>query len=204
MSLENYHEKLYLDYLADIKIARAEIKNMKLYPTEAVICDIYALPSHNFQAYYAMFYERNGRMQILYAKPQIYHRQYAEPVKMYTFSTNRKVKNRSVYDGRDGRIIIGMKYLSDKSAEMIKNIIRNLPETWILEENMVVILDGVFQAIRVFDGDAVIKEAVYHTADRIPFKDQQELMTKQLDSLYLLIGEIIGENPCNFLDRKSI
>ncbi len=204
MSLENYHEKLYLDYIADIKIARAEIKNMKLYPTEAVICDIYALPSHNFQAYYAMFYERNGRMQILYAKPQIYHRQYAEPVKMYTFSTNRKVKNRSVYDGRDGRIIIGMKYLSDKSAEMIKNIIRNLPETWILEENMVVILDGVFQAIRVFDGDAVIKEVVYQTADRIPFKDQQELMAQQLENLYLLIGEIIGENPCNFLDRKSI
>ncbi len=204
MSLENYHGKLYLDYIADIKIARAEIKNMKLYPTEAVICDIYALPSHNFQAYYAMFYERNGRMQILYAKPQIYHRQYAEPVKMYTFSTNRKVKNRSVYDGRDGRIIIGMKYLSDKSAEMIKNIIRNLPETWILEENMVVILDGVFQAIRVFDGDAVIKEVVYQTADRIPFKDQQELMAQQLENLYLLIGEIIGENPCNFLDRKSI
>ena len=200
MSLENYHGKLYLDYIADIKIARAEIKNMKLYPTEAVICDIYALPSHNFQAYYAMFYERNGRMQILYAKPQIYHRQDAEPVKMYTFSTNRKVK---IHSGYDGRIIIGMKYLSDKSAEMIKNIVRNLPGTCILEENLF-IMDGVFQAIRVFDGDAVIKEAVYHTADRIPFKDQQELMTKQLDSLYLLIGEIIGENPCNFLDRKSI
>ena len=128
MSLENYHGKLYLDYIADIKIARAEIKNMKLYPTEAVICDIYALPSHNFQAYYAMFYERNGRMQILYAKPQIYHRQYAEPVKMYTFSTNRKVK---IHSGYDGRIIIGMKYLSDKSAEMIKNIVRNLPGTCI-------------------------------------------------------------------------
>ena len=86
---------------------------------------------------------------------------------------------------------------------MIKKIVRNLPGNCILEENLF-IMDGVFQAIRVFDGDAVIKEVVYQTADRIPFKDQQELMAQQLENLYLLIGEIIGENPCNFLDRKSI
>ena len=195
MSLENYHGKLYLDYIADIKIARAEIKNMKLYPTEAVICDIYALPSHNFQAYYAMFYERNGRMQILYAKPQIYHRQYAEPVKMYTFSTNRKVK---IHSGYDGRIIIGMKYLSDKSAEMIKNIVRNLPGTCILEENLF-IMDGVFQAIRVFEQQGLDKYGPHITPilTRIAkmYLDRRVCVTGNLDGRITEIHEDALSRP---------
>ncbi len=92
MALTSWDEKWYEEYMEDVRIARMEIENMKLYPSEALICDMYALPSHNFQTYYAMLYEHHGRWEMVYAKPQIYRYQYAEPVKMYSFSTSRKVQ----------------------------------------------------------------------------------------------------------------
>lgn len=49
----------------------------------------------------------------------------------------------------------------------------------------------MLQAIRVFDGDTVVKEVVYYLADMIPLKDQKEWMTKQLEELYLLVGKMI-------------
>lgn len=191
MTLKSWDEKWYEEYMEDVRIARMEIENMKLYPSEALICDMYALPSHNFQTYYAMLYEHHGRWEMVYAKPQIYRYQYdryqyAEPVKMYSFSTSRKVQEHF----GDGRIIIGIRHLPDEFVKMVKNIIENLPDNHVLGEGVIVI-DGALQAIRVFDGDAMVKEVVYYLADMIPLKDQKEWMTKQLEELYLLVGKMI-------------
>lgn len=191
MTLKSWDEKWYEEYMEDVRIARMEIENMKLYPSEALICDMYALPSHNFQTYYAMLYEHHGKWEMVYAKPQIYRYQYdryqyAEPVKMYSFSTSRKVQEHF----GDGRIIIGIRHLPDEFVKMVKNIIENLPDNHVLGEGVIVI-DGALQAIRVFDGDAMVKEVVYYLADMIPLKDQKEWMTKQLEELYLLVGKMI-------------
>ena len=186
MALTSWDEKWYEEYMEDVIRARMEIENMKLYPSEALICDMYALPSHNFQTYYAMLYEHHGKWEMVYAKPQIYRYQYAEPVKMYSFSTSRKVQEHF----GDGRIIIGIRHLPDGFVKMVKNIIENLPDNHVLGEGVMGI-DGVLQAIRVFDGDTVVKEVVYYLADMIPLKDQKEWMTKQLEELYLLVGKMI-------------
>ncbi len=186
MALTSWDEEWYEEYMEDVRIARMEIENMKLYPSEALICDMYALPSHNFQTYYAMLYEHHGRWEMVYAKPQIYRYQYAEPVKMYSFSTSRKVQEHF----GDGRIIIGIRHLPDEFVKMVKNIIENLPDNHVLGEG-VIMIDGALQAIRVFDGDTVVKEVVYYLADMVPLKDQKEWMTKQLEELYLLVGKMI-------------
>lgn len=186
--MNSWYKKWYEEYMEDVRIARTEIKNMKLYPSEALLCDMYALPSHNFQTYYAMIYDHHGRWEMIYAKPQIYKCQYTEPVKMYSFSTNRKVQKHAGYDGRT---IIGIRHLPEEFVKTIKSILKNLPDNHVLEENGIVTVDGVLQAVRVFDGDAVTKEIVYFQADQIPFKDQKEWMTKQLENLYMLVGKII-------------
>lgn len=191
MKTGSWNKKRYTEYMEDIRIARDEIKNMKLYPSEPVVCDIYALPSHNFQAYYAMLYERNGRLEMVYAKPQIYSCLYTEPVRMYSFATSRESGK---HPGFDGRIVMGIRHLTDGFSELIRSIMQNLPDRYILDENWIVIADGVFQALRVFDGDAVIKEAVYYEADRIPVENQKEWLINQLEHLYLLVGEIIGDD----------
>ena len=80
--------------------------------------------------------------------------------------------------------------MPDEFVKMVKNIIENLPDNHVLGEGVIVI-DGALQAIRVFDGDTMVKEVVYYLADMIPLKDQKEWMTKQLEELYLLVGKMI-------------
>ena len=42
------------DYLNDIEIARTAIYESKLFPKGQIVMDLYAIPSHNHQAYYAV------------------------------------------------------------------------------------------------------------------------------------------------------
>ena len=71
MNFEDWKEKKYHTYLDDIEIARKEIADVKLFPTGNLICDLYALPSHDFQAYYAMVYEHDGHQEMVYARTEL-------------------------------------------------------------------------------------------------------------------------------------
>ena len=75
----------YSAYLQDVEIAKKEIKDMKLYPKKGILGELYALPSHNFQTYYAIIYEDEGKMKMVYAKSQIQVWHFSEPINMYTF-----------------------------------------------------------------------------------------------------------------------
>ena len=193
MNFKNQNNDRYVEYLEDIKIAQKEIKDIKLYPSEPIICDMYVIPSHNFQAYYAMIYKHNGRLEMVYAKPQIYSFQCLNPIKMYTFLTTKEAEKKS---GFDGRIVIGIKRLPDEFISLLNCIIMNLPDDHVLGENLIMI-DGTFQAIRVFENGNVIKEIVYQADDVIPFIGNKEILTKKLDDLYLLVRNIIDDelNP---------
>lgn len=181
---------MYHTYLEDIEIARKEIAGMKLFPEETILCDLYALPSHNFQTYYAMIYEHSGYWEMIYARTEFYAgiSPYNEPIRMYTFSDNKEAGR---YPGFDGRIITGMKHIPREVGLLLADIAENIPnEKYILKEDSVVI-DGVFQAIRVFEGNNVTKEIVYHDAKRIPLKGHSEYLTEELCSLYIKIGDLI-------------
>ena len=54
-------EEDYKKYKEDVDIAVNELTKMKLHPFDGrIICDLYAIPSHNQQTYYAIVYENNG------------------------------------------------------------------------------------------------------------------------------------------------
>ena len=52
--MDSIREERYNEYLYDINIAATAIKNALLYPTGKILYDLYAIPSHNHQAYYAL------------------------------------------------------------------------------------------------------------------------------------------------------
>lgn len=184
MFFKDWKEGRYRAYLEDMEIARKEVAGVKLFPEENIICDLYALPSHNFQAYYAMIYEHDGHLEMVYARTELYAPCYEEPIRMYSF---RKTK---VYFGF---IITGIKHIPAETEALLTDIVKNLPDgNHILGENEVVIADGVLQAVRVFDDDRVIKETVYENAEWVPLKDHGEYLRKELDCLYITIGNLIS------------
>ncbi len=183
MNFDDWKEKQYHAYLDDIEIARKEIADVKLFPTGNLICDLYDLPSHNFQAYYAMIYEHAGHLEMVYARTELYGACYEEPIRMYSFRTTKI---------NFGLIITGIKHISAETAALLTDIAENLPDgQHILKEERVVICDGVFQAVRVFDGNCVIKEVVYENAEWVPLKDRKEYLKEELSSLYIKIGDLI-------------
>ena len=124
---EKIREEEYQTYLEDVRIAISELTNMKLYPVEGnIVCDLYAIPSHNFQSYYAIVFEKNGRYEMLYAKPQLYEPVLQEYIKMYRFKDAKKVENSPA---RDGKIIMGIKNLSEEFVNEIKDIADYFPSS---------------------------------------------------------------------------
>lgn len=122
---EKMREEEYQEYLEDVKIAVSELTNMKLYPVEGnIVCDLYAIPSHNYQSYYAVIYEKDSRYEMLYAKPQFYEPVVQEYIKMYRFKDAKEAENHPV---KNGKIIMGIKHLPEEFASEIKDIADNLP-----------------------------------------------------------------------------
>lgn len=179
---------MHYTYLEDIEIARKEIAEMKLFPEEAILCDLYALPSHNFQTYYAMIYEHAGHLEMVYARTELYASTdpYNEPILMYSFSSNKEAGK---HPELDGRIIAGMKRIPGEMELLLTDIMENIPDEKHIEDSA--IIDGVLQAIRVFEGDNVVKEVAYRDAERIPLKGHSEYLADELSSLYIKIGDLI-------------
>ena len=161
MEFKQRDEERYKEYLADVEIARRELVNMKLFPEQGILCDLYAITSHNHQVYYAIIYANDDKLNMAYAKTEIYTKQFVEPIKMYPF---KDVKATEMDPNAEGRIIMGIKSISPKFAAKIYNVVTNMPDEHILAENMICI-DGVFQAIRVFEESSVVKQIIYRVAD---------------------------------------
>ena len=192
--LEQARKERYAEYLEDIEIARKEMEKVKLYPAEEIVCDLYAIPSHNKQAFYAVVYPDNMGCKMVYAKTQIYTPQnpseLGEPIRMYDFRTCRKAMEESLHNSKwQGHVVIGLKQLSDDFVKQIDNLCKNLPEKYILEDDGIMI-DGVFQAIRFWEQGQVVKEVVYEMAVQIPVESKE--LVNELENMYLTVGEIIA------------
>ncbi len=175
-------------YLEDVEIAKKEIKNMKLYPKTGILCELYAIPSHNYQTYYAVIYEDEGILKMVYAKSQIYVWFFSEPIKMYTFKEAKKADNHPAYMGK---IIMGMRRLDEDFSRLITDIINNIQDGCSLDSRGAG-LDGVFQAIQVYGKEKTIKQVSYWDADRIALPADKEYLRKELNNLYITVDTIIG------------
>ena len=198
MEFKQWDEERYNEYLKDVDIARKELDDIKLFPEHNILCDLYAIPSHNFQAYYAVVYEKNNRLNMVYAKPEIYVEYSDEPIKMYPFKYAKEAESHSIIEGR---IVMGIKTLSPEFATVIRDIVYNIPNKHILDEKLVCI-DGVFQAVRVFEESKMVKQIVYRMTDKIAFPKGKEYLREVLEELYLDVGKIIGHE--NTEEQKFI
>ena len=193
MNWQELKQERYQEYLQDIEIARKELRNMKLFPQEGVLCDLYAIPSHNYQAYYVMIYAEQDKLNMVYAKPQIYTVLFEEPIKMYPFQYAKEAKK---HPSVDGHIVMGIEKLSSEFTDKIYDIVSHIPKEHILEENAIWI-DGVFQAIRVFEGENVTNQVVYKSARKIDLPKSKEYLRNVLDDFYLEVGKMIEHMRSN-------
>ena len=185
---EKTQKEEYRNYLEDVSIAISELTDMKLYPVEGnIICDLYAIPSHNYQSYYAIIYEKNGRYEMLYAKPQFYDPVVQGYIKMYRFKDAKAVENHPV---KDGKIIMGIKHLSEEFVNEIKDITENFPSAKKTEGDYF-LLDGYFQVIRKYKNNAVYEELIFSDIEELVFPDNKDCLSEILDGLYIKVGKII-------------
>lgn len=183
------HNRWYYEYKEDIAIAIDELSNMKLYPPKGrYVCDLYAVPAHNYQTYYALIYECNGVHKMLYAKPEVQSPHYAAPTKICRFKDAKKAEK---FQGFDGKVIMGIKNLDNSFISIISDIIENLPSDNVIDTGNIVI-DGVFQAIRVFKNNAVEREYVFDSPGSIVFPDEKNYLNNILENLHICVDEISG------------
>lgn len=188
MDLKQFHEEDYKEYLEDIDIAISAMKESLLYPAEEILFDLYAIPSHNHQAYYAVVVEKDGAYEMVYAKTEITYIELEETVRMYTFSSAKRADSSS---GEVGKIIIGIAKLKSDFADLLKDIGDTVPGGRYYYENLFM-LDGVFQVVRVFNAGKPVKEIVYENTDGFILPADREYLRDELGELYLTVEEIIS------------
>ena len=179
-----WDEKRYFEYLEDIDIARKAIKEEFLYPDDKeILFDIYAIPSHNHQAYYAVLYKTKNGYEMVYARTEIYTLLFSEPIRMYPFTDAIAAKK---HPASDGRIIIGTKKVNEDLISLLNEITTKIPEKKMIHNHLIVI-DGVFQAIRSFNHSSVEKTIVYRDADKILLSHDKASLINAMNDLYLTI-----------------
>ena len=188
MDLKQFHEEDYKEYLEDIDIAISAMKESLLYPAEDILFDLYAIPSHNHQAYYAVVVEKDGAYEMVYAKTEISYIELDEVVRMYTFAD---AKSADASSGEVGKIIIGIAKLKSDFADLLKDIGDTVPGGRYHYENLFM-LDGVFQVVRVYNAGKPEKEIVYENAGSITLPADKEYLRAELGDLYLTVEEIIA------------
>ncbi len=186
--IKGLNNRCYMEYLHDIDLANNAMSECMLsVPEKGLICDIYAIPSHNYQTYYAKIYRDDAGYKILYAKPIIHDCVYGKDIFMYPFRDSVQAKN------GEGKIVCGIKTLD---ADFVNSLITKfecLPDKYICGSDQIV-LDGVFQAIRVYENDKLIKEVVYRNPEHIPFGGCVDLMELKwfYSALHFMIEQQIG------------
>lgn len=172
----------YNEYLADIEIAKNELKRIKLYPGN-IVADFYCIPSHNHQAYYASLSIMNNEHVMTYIKPWIYETYWESPVKMYPFAWCKQAEN---HPAKQGTFIMGIKKVTNKSADKLLRALDELPARFIEKETSVCI-DGVTQGIRLFTDNP--KEVFFTDANHISGLSSE--YSSFFNLLYLEIERII-------------
>ena len=188
MDLMQFHEEDYKEYIEDIDIAISAMKESLLYPAEDILFDLYAIPSHNHQAYYAVVVEKDGAYEMVYAKTEISYIELDEVVRMYTFAD---AKSADTSSGKVGKIIIGIAILNADFVELLKDIGEAVPDGRYFYENLFM-LDGVFQVIRVFNAGKPEKEIVYENTEGFTLPADKEYLRDELENLYLTVEKIIS------------
>lgn len=179
------------DYLRDIEVADSELaeKNFHADP-KSVICDVYALPSHNHQTFYGKLVTERGFFKIIYAKAIQNSIWFSEPIYMYRFEEAKRFESHPM---KKGRIICRAK-LMDKA--LINRLLFTAARISDAQPDDAVLptIDGVFTAVRIYENGVVKQKIMYTEPERLTFRDEADNgeALEFLRGLYLAIEKIIG------------
>lgn len=148
---------------ADIQIGRDELIKLKLDyscdDNQKLVYELYCIPSHNEQAYYAQIFKKDSVYYISYVKSVIEDCVIGGTIYMYTLREAVKAndKNRSY-----GKLVCGYKKVADDNIEYLKGLFDHIPEGFHWNEDSGICIDGIFQVIRVYSDGKMLKELAFH------------------------------------------
>lgn len=179
----------YDRYLSDIDyalIALEESLLLKAIKETDLICDVYAIPSHNHQAFYLQVYDVGEFFTLIFAKTYIIDRWGLDCV-MYRFVDAVEANK---HPGFQGHVYCGIKHLP-KTNDTIKQLIECLPQRNEFADESALHIDGVATIIRNYCSRSPINLAYYNSND-IKINNITHEQRLFLDDLYLHIERIIG------------
>lgn len=178
-------------YLRDIEVAETELTH-KNFRNEngSVLCDIYALPTHNHQTFFARIVSEHGFYKMIFAKPIQNSIWFHDPIYMYTFDEAKRFEEHPM---KQGRIICRARLIDKSLADDIIFTVYKLAEQQ-PEDTVNPTPDAEFTAIRVYEGGRLWREVCYTDAEKLVFTDHTDHFedVKRLSGLYLKIEKIIG------------
>lgn len=155
---------------ADMELARKAVSEGKLDMTNiagGLKYELYCIPSQDHCCFYAQILCSSNSSYMIYARTEtddltcgkIFIRSFSDTVK------NSK-SNRSF-----GKTVCGMRKISRRLYDRLTQAFESLPDKteWQTERGMV--LDGVFQLIRMYENASVIKEFAYYDCDNYLLSD---------------------------------
>ena len=149
--------------LDDIALGRAELIKLKFdYESDIgqeLLYELYCVPSHNEQAYYAQIFRKCGECYLSYAKSVIEDFVINETIYMYTLRDAVEANDKNRYYGK---IVCGYKKVTDEYISYLSELCTHLPDENQWNEEGSVCLDGTFQMIRVYSDGSLIKEIAFH------------------------------------------
>lgn len=180
-------QKLYVE---DVAAAENELtlKHFEIDRND-VLGDIYVLPSHHHQTFYAKLV--TGRFfKIISVKPIQNSVWFSDPVYDYSIS---EAKHFEDHPKRHGRLICHAGLIDKRFIAKVNDAISLLAEHQ-SEDAVILSEDATLTVIRLFDKGKVIRFICYTDASKLVYKNGEENpeAVDFLNNLYLEVEKIVG------------
>ena len=178
-------------YLRDIEIANSELAEKHFFADpKSVICEIYALPSHNHQTFFGKLISERGFYKIIYAKAIQNSIWFSEPIYMYRFEEAKQFENHPM---KKGRIVCRAK-LIEKSV--INRLLPALEKLDVSQpaDTVEPSAEASFTSVVLYENGVRSKHVIYTDPEKLVFLDGADNADAVdfLRNLYLIIEKIIG------------
>ncbi len=161
----------------EISIARNAIAEAGLYRTNItgeLKYELYCIPSHNHYCYYVQILCSQDKNHMIYARTEI-DDFICGKILMYPFSDAVNRNNRQY-----GKIVCGMREISSTFKENLIQAFEIVPDKREWQEHSLIIIDGVFQMIRMYENNSIIKEFAYFHCENDFLNDFYEVVEAEI------------------------
>ncbi len=187
--LENHADWRDL-YNSEVSFAENELvqKSFRVN-APSVVCDIFALPSHNHQTFFVKLISEHGIYKLVFAKAVQNSIWFSEPIYMYTFEEAKRFEEHPM---RHGRIVCRAKLVEKSFFSELTEALRGLSDNQ--PECVTPAIDADFTAVRVYENGSVAKSFFFTDASKLSFYSNvdSEKSAEYFGNLHLTVENLIG------------